>query len=292
MLVAVDASPSGQYASRLVGSPGRCPANGHDGYSFRVRDPPGLSATESSRAERTTTVLKENAEEGVEAGLAEPGSALPAITARIEKPDEEAIAAEAKKGYGLLVIGREPASKGDTFHEQITRSAAEFGGPFAIAIARGVDRQDSRAPRLNILVPVTGTPVSRHGAEFAIALAQASRGYCDCAPCRSRAPSPSLLAAQFGARIAPIAAPKRSSARLSGWAILTASRSKAPSAAVDTPQEAISVSSKVRKSQPSSHGGKPAARRATFLWSGPGNSAGAGGMLGSICRERAAHVCA
>jgi hypothetical protein len=30
--------------------------------------------------------------------------------------------AEAKKGYGLLFIGREPASVGDTFHEQITRT--------------------------------------------------------------------------------------------------------------------------------------------------------------------------
>jgi len=55
---------------------------------------------------------------------------------------KKAIGAEAKKGYGLLFIGREPASEGDTFHEQITHSAAKFGGPFAIAIARGVDRQE------------------------------------------------------------------------------------------------------------------------------------------------------
>src|SRR5947207_6944552 len=45
-----------------------------------------------------------------------------------------------------------------------------------IAIARGSDRQDRRGSRLDILVPVTGTAVSRHGAEMAIALAQASGG--------------------------------------------------------------------------------------------------------------------
>src|SRR6202011_4781527 len=56
--------------------------------------------------------------------------------------------------------------------------AARFGfaGPFAIAIARGIDRQETVGTRLNILVPVTGTPISRQGAELAIALAQASQG--------------------------------------------------------------------------------------------------------------------
>jgi nucleotide-binding universal stress UspA family protein len=100
----------------------------------------------------------------------------PEITTRVEEPTEDVIGAEAKKGYGLLLIGREPASEGPEFHDQITRSAAQFCGPFAIAIARGSDREDRRGSRFEILVPVTGTAVSRHGAEMAIALAQASGG--------------------------------------------------------------------------------------------------------------------
>ena len=59
---------------------------------------------------------------------------------------------------------------------QITHSAAKFGGPFAIAIARGIYRQEMLGTQLNILVPVTGTAVSRQCAELAIALAQASQG--------------------------------------------------------------------------------------------------------------------
>lgn len=55
----------------------------------------------------------------------------PEITTRVEEPSEEVIGAEAKKGYGLLLIGREPTSEGPKFHDQITPSAAQFGGPFA-----------------------------------------------------------------------------------------------------------------------------------------------------------------
>jgi nucleotide-binding universal stress UspA family protein len=98
------------------------------------------------------------------------------ITTRVERPSEEVIAAEARKGYDLLFIGREPASEGDSFHEQITRSAVGFAGAFAIAIARGEHRWDPIGTPLDIVVPVTGTAISRRGAELAMALAHASRG--------------------------------------------------------------------------------------------------------------------
>jgi nucleotide-binding universal stress UspA family protein len=128
------------------------------------------------QAERTKTALKESAEAGDVAAAPDIKDNRPDITTRVEEPTEDVIEAEAKKGYGLLLIGREPASEGPDFHDQITRSAAQFGGPFAIAIARGIDRQDRRGNRFDILLPVTGTAVSRHGAEMAIALAQASGG--------------------------------------------------------------------------------------------------------------------
>ena len=175
LLVAVDASASGQLTSRLVGL-----LAGARRISTTVMhldyETAGPSLEGAKQAERTRAVVKESAKEGDEAGPAEARGDPVEITTRIEKPSEEAIVAEAKKGYGLLFIGREPASEGDTFHEQITSTAVEFAGPFAIAIARGIDRQEKVGTRLNILVPVTGTPVSRHGAELAIALAQASRG--------------------------------------------------------------------------------------------------------------------
>jgi Kef-type K+ transport system membrane component KefB/nucleotide-binding universal stress UspA family protein len=175
LLVAVDASPSGQFTSRLAGllaGVRRIPTTViHFDYETQ-----GPLHEGTIQAERTKAVVKKSAEEGDDASPEESGGDPVEIATRVEEPSREAIGAEAKKGYGLLFIGREPASAGDTFHEQITHSAVEFGGPFAIAIARGIDRQNMLGTQLKILVPVTGTPVSRQGAELAIALAQASQG--------------------------------------------------------------------------------------------------------------------
>jgi nucleotide-binding universal stress UspA family protein len=75
----------------------------------------------------------------------------------------------------LLLIGREPASVGNSFTAQITETIAGFPGAFAIAIARGQHLYDGAAPP-NILVTVSGTRASRQGAELAVALAHAAQG--------------------------------------------------------------------------------------------------------------------
>jgi len=76
----------------------------------------------------------------------------------------------------LLVIGREPTTLGTGFDPRITRSLSGFGGAVAIIVARRGHRDSLDVSPLSILVPVTGTRVSREGAELAIALAQASQG--------------------------------------------------------------------------------------------------------------------
>lgn len=203
LLVAVDASPSGQFASRLIGllaGARRLPTTVlHFDYASASSPPEG-----EREAERTKAVIKESAEAGDEAVPAQAAGDHAEITTRVEKPSDEAIKAEAKKGYGMLFIGREPASEGDTFHEQITRSAVGFAGPFAIAIARGIDRQETAGTRLDILVPATGTAVSRQGAEFAIALAQASRGSVTALHVADGQRSHRSWRRQFGAVIAPM----------------------------------------------------------------------------------------
>jgi Kef-type K+ transport system membrane component KefB/nucleotide-binding universal stress UspA family protein len=202
LLVAVDASPSGQLASRLVGllaGARRIPATViHFDYETA-----GSLGEGERQAERTKAVVEESAEAGDEAGPVETRADPVEITTRVEKPGEEAIGAEARKGYGLLFIGREPASEGDTFHEQITRSAAEFAGPLAIVIARGIDRRETVGTRLNILVPVTGTPVSRQGAELAIALAQASQGSVTALHVEGAQRAPRSWQRQIGRALAP-----------------------------------------------------------------------------------------
>jgi nucleotide-binding universal stress UspA family protein len=205
LLVAVDSSSSGQLASRLVGLLAGVRKIPTTALYFDYATAESLPGTEQ-HAERTATVLTLAAESGGAAsdppGESDPPKHNVDITLRVEEAGatEAAIGEEAKKGYGLMFIGREPAAEGNRFTEQITRSAVSFGGPIAIVIARGDDRGNSvgepihddedpddatpagehggetRSQPLNILVPVTGTPISRQGAELAVSLAQGSRG--------------------------------------------------------------------------------------------------------------------
>jgi nucleotide-binding universal stress UspA family protein len=177
----VDSSYGGQLASRLVGllaGVRQIPTTVlHFDYATAATLPGA-----ASQAERTAAVLTEAAESGGAAadakGEVHHSDHKVDLTLRVEEPaaTEKAIVDEAKKGYGLLCIGREPATEGNEFNEQIASSALSFGGPIAITIARGEHRKGKNEGPLNILVPVSGTTVSRHGAELAIALAQGSHG--------------------------------------------------------------------------------------------------------------------
>jgi K+:H+ antiporter len=181
LLVAVDSSDSGQLASRLVGllaGVRQIPTTVlHLDYATAEAIPGA-----EEEAERTATVVTEAATSGGEAAELpdepDPPRHEVDITLQVKEPGdaEKSISEEAKKGYGLLFIGREPASEESRFTQQITRSAVSFGGPVAITIARGKHRGNDPREPLSILVPITGTATSRRGAELAIALVQGSRG--------------------------------------------------------------------------------------------------------------------
>ena len=199
LLVAVDSSYSGQLASRLVGllaGVRQIPTTAlHFDYSTAATLPGA-----EEQAERTATVMTEAASETPDSPKRNVD-----ITLHIKEPTacEDAISEEAKKGYGLLFIGREPASAGNQFAPQITRSAVSFGGPIAITIARGEHQGTNPNQPLNILVPVTGTPISRQGAELAVALAQGSRGSVTALHVASHARDGHKWPLRLGAALAP-----------------------------------------------------------------------------------------
>jgi hypothetical protein len=105
LLVAVDASRSGQFASRLVGLLAGARRIATTVIYFDY-EPPGPLREGARQAQRTKDVVKKSAEEGHDASPGEPGGDLVDIATPIEKPGDAAIGAEAKKGYGLLFIGR------------------------------------------------------------------------------------------------------------------------------------------------------------------------------------------
>jgi nucleotide-binding universal stress UspA family protein len=170
LLVAVDDSPSGRFASRIVGL-----------LAGSRRIPTTMLQMEArsrSRQERIEVLAKATAE-GAETDRPE-SEVVPApvdITARPQDAKaEEAVAREAGKGYDFLFIGVEPVEAEGEFDDKVARIADEFNGPFAIAAARGSRRRFGLGRNLDILVPVNGTAHSRHGAEVALALARADHG--------------------------------------------------------------------------------------------------------------------
>ena len=171
LLVAVDDSPTGHFASRLVGL-----LAGSRRIPTTILD---VAAKPGTRKRRKAEAVARATADTAETDTAEPDTPAPVdITTRPPRNEvvEEAVAREARRGYNFLFIGVEPVAEDDAFDDKIARIAGEFKGPFAITAARGSHRRAGIGPALRILVPVTGTVYSRRGAEVAVALARADNG--------------------------------------------------------------------------------------------------------------------
>ncbi len=100
------------------------------------------------------------------------------VTTRVQEPKllmtlREAIADEARKGFDLLLIGLSPVLAADgRFSQPLQELAAGFEGPLALVHASERSSETPPSGDLRILVPVSGSGVSRRGAELAIAIAR------------------------------------------------------------------------------------------------------------------------
>ena len=91
-----------------------------------------------------------------------------------ESNSAEAVAGEARKGYDFLIVGIAKARnpKGG-FSKDVSLITKGFEGPLAVVDSPEL-RRDLSERHGKILVPVTGTEVSRRAAEIALVLARAS----------------------------------------------------------------------------------------------------------------------
>ncbi|WP_128927415.1 cation:proton antiporter [Bradyrhizobium guangxiense] len=131
---------------------------------------------EKSRDEEESheAVVKKAAEAANTAG--EAGS-IDVVTRARRTALGETIADEARKGFDLLIVGvGKVAATRDRFDRRIEDIAARFEGPLAIVAAKGEHLKRPMPDALNILVPVSGSAVSKRGAEVAVALAQGGSG--------------------------------------------------------------------------------------------------------------------
>jgi Kef-type K+ transport system membrane component KefB/nucleotide-binding universal stress UspA family protein len=173
LLIAVDESPNGKFASRLAGliaaSKGMpatvIAAPPADGSSAKQSG--NISGEHAIQAAAKEARVMDAEQEGVAPAK------VSVITRTADAPAEETVASEARKGYDLLVIGIENVARKGEFHEDVNRMAAEFEGPLAIVVGRGAHLERPLRSPLNILVPVTGTEASRRAAEVGIAIAKA-----------------------------------------------------------------------------------------------------------------------
>lgn len=217
LLIAVDDSPNGKFASRVAGmlagthgmpttvlhikdaakiedkkledkhSPAKDPKPAEQKADVKKseKEDSGKKAdaddksdkTHEKKAEKAGDNVKQTAELTKSKQKEEEKVNTPVEVTTIvhEAPGPDVIAAEAEKGYDLMLIGvAKTTQRSKDFHESVQSLAKGFEGPLAISYVRG-DLAEKPAGKLNILVPVNGTEPSRRAAEIAITMARANK---------------------------------------------------------------------------------------------------------------------
>jgi K+:H+ antiporter len=179
LLLAVDDSANGKFTSRLAGmiagSRGMPTTVIQLHAKTQAKAKPQAEGGETS-GEKTEAAVKAAAETtGAQAPDEKEKKPLDVTVKVQEKPTEQAIAEEAEKGYGILVVGlgKMVIHKRD-FHPDVNRVAVGFQGPLALVDARDGHLENPLESKLSILVPVSGTATSRNAAEVAFTIARAS----------------------------------------------------------------------------------------------------------------------
>jgi nucleotide-binding universal stress UspA family protein len=180
LLLAIDDSANGRFATRIGGIIAGAHAIPTTVMHIHGKNRPSKTAVE--QAKEKAKEIGETVQ--VVAGRSDDAKAEEQknetkidVTTIVEKaPKAEAVAAEAEKGYDLMVVGLDKmVVNKNEFHDDVTNLAAGFTGPLTITVARDGQLDDPLHSRLSILVPVNGTDASRRAAEVAIAIARAAK---------------------------------------------------------------------------------------------------------------------
>jgi Kef-type K+ transport system membrane component KefB/nucleotide-binding universal stress UspA family protein len=177
LLLAVDESANGRFAARLAGI-----IAGPRGLPMTVlqlgRETRRSVGNEEAASDVARAAAEAETSDGADVAAAEEESrhrTFEVTTRRSATEAKAAVVEEARRGYDLLLIGLdEPVGETGAFHARVARAAAGFEGPVAVLVARGQHLRRPADAGLDILVPVTGTEISRHAAEVAAVLARGS----------------------------------------------------------------------------------------------------------------------
>ncbi len=172
LLLAVDSGPNGQFTSHIAGL-----VAGSRGMPITVLPLDGANQKPSENKEAESDGVIDEIIRHAAASSAtrskgdEPTSVEVTVRPAREPTHEEAITIEAKKGYDLLFIGLEKMkTPSGAFNSKIDEIAAAFEGPMATVMAQGKQLEETTPKTLDVLIPITGTDVSRRAAEIAFSL--------------------------------------------------------------------------------------------------------------------------
>jgi K+:H+ antiporter len=197
LLLAIDDSANGKFASRLAGLIAGSSGMPTTVMHIKTDKKTGKAAAEVAKEKATEAgetvkefaakagqVVEAETKNGAQAKKAaetkekggEKSESKLDVSTMVEEPKPEAVSEEAKKGYDFMIIGLEKTvTRRNEFHADVTSLASGFEGPLAVVDARDLHLENPLSAKLNILVPVNGTDVSRRAAEVAIAIARATK---------------------------------------------------------------------------------------------------------------------
>jgi Kef-type K+ transport system membrane component KefB/nucleotide-binding universal stress UspA family protein len=170
LLLAVDGSENAKFASHLAGL-----IAGSRGIPTTVLQIESRKGKDTA-AEKAEEQVQEAAESSTPSEPREEESPkVDIVTRKKSIATDEAVKEESRRGYDLLVIGLDkPVLAKGGFRKEVALAAASFDGPLAIAVERNENAQEQRSGPRKILLPTTGTDVSRRAAEVAVTLARAT----------------------------------------------------------------------------------------------------------------------
>ncbi len=176
ILIAVDEGANGRFASRLAGL--LAGVRGIPATVLHVGAEPPVPAAEPDEASAESMVKasadKTAAAEESELKMRPTAVEVTSLAAGIAPGT--VIAGEARKGYDLLVIGIDNPVRADGgFHPQVEHVAGQFDGALSVVVGRGAHLDRPGESGVKVLLPVSGTAVSRRAAEVAVTIARADR---------------------------------------------------------------------------------------------------------------------
>jgi nucleotide-binding universal stress UspA family protein len=173
LLLAVDESANAKFASHISGL-----LAGARGLPITVLHVGARAKSQKKKRgeEASHEAVVKNAANAI-AEIDEGSSGNVDVTTRArETQTREAVVDEARKGFDLLVVGMDEVIGAKSgFDRKIEEVTTGFEGPLAIVVAKSSHLKPPLTNDFRILVPVSGSGVSRRGAEITVALARTGR---------------------------------------------------------------------------------------------------------------------